>query len=53
MCRVLNLDAKTLQNSCVLSLEIEGEEYKEVVLSVICHQIGSVRISATKSTNMK
>ena len=53
MCRVLNLDAKTLQDSCTLSLEIEGKEYNELVLKVICHQIGNVKIYATKSANMK
>lgn len=53
MCVTLNLNAKKLSDSCVLTFEIEGKEYKELVLNVICHQIGRVRISATKLTNMK
>ena len=50
MCRVLNLNAQSVQNSCELTFEIEGKEYKELVLNVMCNQIGYVKISATKST---
>ena len=48
---VLNLNAQSLQSSSVLSFEIEGKEYKELVLNVVCNQIGNVKISATKSTD--
>lgn len=53
MCRSLNLDAKSLQNSCTLSVEIADKEYNDLTLRVVCHQIGNITISATKSSETK